>query len=104
MAKPVDVNQLFDKLALHLKLEWDYAQPDPPGKKPGKMRSPGGEHLRDLASMGQIGHVRGIDAKLSELAADPENRPLVEALRRHMDVFDFDGYAELLERMSHEPD
>lgn len=104
LAKPVDVNQLFDKLALHLKLEWDYAQPDPPGKKPGKMRSPGGEHLRDLASMGQIGHVRGIDAKLSELAADPENRPLVEALRRHMDVFDFDGYAELLERMSHEPD
>ncbi len=105
LAKPVDLYQLLDKLGAHLKLDWEYANPGPAAEvRPKKMRSPGSEHLRDLAGLGQIGHVRGIDAKLGELAGDPENLPLVQALRRHMEVFDFDGYAELLERMSHEPD
>ncbi len=105
LTKPVDLNQLLDKLATHLKLDWIYADGAvAPEKRRQKLRSPGGDHLRDLASLGQIGHVRGIEAKLAELAGDPDNRPLVEALRSHMEVFDFDGYAELLERMSHDPD
>ena len=29
---------------------------------------------------------------------------LVEALKRHMQEFDFDGFAETLERVGHEPD
>lgn len=105
LAKPFDLNQLLDRIGTHLRLEWVYSDPTvPPSRKSGTMRSPGAEHLRDLAGLGQIGHVRGIEDKLAELAADPDNLPLVEALRHHMQAFDFDGYAEVLERVSHEPD
>jgi hypothetical protein len=44
--------------------------------------------------------VRGIEAKLAELAADPANEPFVALLRRRLTAFDFDGYARVLE----EPD
>ncbi len=104
MAKPFDLPQLLDRLGTHLGLEWDYETPAVAPSPSGKMRSPGGEHLRDLASLGQIGHVRGIEAKLAALAEDPANGPLIEALRRHMAEFDFDGYAETLERVGHEQD
>ena len=104
LAKPFDLKQVLDKLGTLVGIEWDYAEGAAKPPTAGRMRSPGPEHLRDLASLGQIGHVRGIDAKLTELAADPDNLPLVEALRRHVDTFDFDGYAEVLERVGHEPD
>ncbi len=103
LAKPVDLSQIIDKLGAHLALDWVHAEA-PAAARPGRMRSPGAEHLRDLANLGQIGHVRGIDAKLSELSSEPANRPLVDALRRHMQEFDFDGFAETLERVRHEPD
>ena len=104
LAKPFDLNQLVDRLGTHLGLEWVHEVPDKPALRDRQMRSPGAEHLRDLAALSQIGHVRGIDDKLAELAADPANLPLVEALRQHMQNFDFDGFAETLERVGHEPD
>ncbi|MFD2646723.1 ATP-binding protein [Devosia albogilva] len=104
LAKPFDLKQVLDKLGTLVGIEWDYAEDAAETVAAGRIRSPGPEHLRDLASLGQIGHVRGIDAKLTELATDPDNLPLVEALRRHVDAFDFDGYAEVLERVGHESD
>ncbi|MCP8883684.1 ATP-binding protein [Devosia sp. XJ19-1] len=104
LAKPFDLSQLIDKLGAHLGLEWTHEAALLTAKPKGRLRSPGAGHLRDLASLGQIGHVRGIDAKLVELAGDPQNQPLVDALRRHMQDFDFDGFAETLERVGHEPD
>ncbi len=104
LAKPFDLNQLVDRLGTHMGLEWVHEAPDKPAPRDRQMRSPGAEHLRDLAALSQIGHVRGIDDKLAELAADPANLPLVEALRQHMQNFDFDGFAETLERVAHEPD
>lgn len=107
LAKPFEIHQLLDKLGMHLRLDWHYAAPARASEEPprGRLRSPGVEHLRELASLGQIGHVRGIEAKLRELAAaDAANAPLVTALRARMDAFDFDGYAELLERVGHESD
>lgn len=106
LAKPFEIHQLLDKLGTHLRLDWHYAAPAKGSEEPrGRLRSPGVEHLRELASLGQIGHVRGIEAKLKELAAaDAANAPLVTALRERMDAFDFDGYAELLERVGHESD
>lgn len=107
LAKPFEIHQLLDKLGMHLRLDWHYAAPARASEEPprGRLRSPGVEHLRELASLGQIGHVRGIEAKLKDLAAaDAANGPLVEALRQRMDDFDFDGYAELLERVGHESD
>jgi len=104
LAKPVDLGQLIDKLEVHLGLEWTEAERTAPAGEGGPLRSPGDEALRELASLGQIGHVRGIDTKLTELALDPVNGPLVSALRRHMQDYDFEGFAETLERVRHEPD
>ncbi|RYE57693.1 MAG: response regulator, partial [Hyphomicrobiales bacterium] len=105
LAKPFDLSQLLDKISAHLALEWTYVETaagKPLPKK--KLKSPGVEHLRELANLGQIGHIRGIEAKLTELAGNPDNAPLVSALRGHMESFDFDSYAELIERVGHEPD
>jgi signal transduction histidine kinase/ActR/RegA family two-component response regulator len=103
LAKPFELTQLLDKIGAQLGLDWIYDEAQ--GGRPETawvLRSPGVEHLRDLANLGQIGHVRGIEAKLTELAVDPDNEPLVAALRGHMKNFDFDSYAELLERVGHE--
>ncbi|MCS6758190.1 MAG: hypothetical protein MO852_03095 [Candidatus Devosia euplotis] len=106
LTKPFELNRLLDKLAAHLKLEWEYAVPIKarPAVRAPKLRSLGAEHLRELVSLGQIGHVRGIESKLGELASLAANQPLVDALRQHVEVFDFEGYTELIERVSPEPD
>ncbi|GHA16034.1 hybrid sensor histidine kinase/response regulator [Devosia pacifica] len=105
LAKPFSMRQLLDKLELHLKLEWieegrDVTTPNNKPKVSATLISPGVEHLRELASLGQIGHVRGIDTKLNELAQDPANAPLVEALRERMEAYDFAGYADLIESVN----
>jgi signal transduction histidine kinase/DNA-binding response OmpR family regulator/purine-cytosine permease-like protein len=104
LAKPLDLTQLLDRIGTHLGLEWIHADAPAEAAQGGKLVSPGAEHLRDLANLGQIGHVRGIEAKLTALEDDPANRPLVAVLRRHMADFDFDAYAETLEQVRHEQD
>ncbi|QQR40148.1 hybrid sensor histidine kinase/response regulator [Devosia rhizoryzae] len=104
LAKPFDLAQLIDKLGTQLGIEWLHAERAAQPAAAQALVSPGVEHLRELASLGQIGHVRGIEAKLVELAAEEANQPLVETLRRHMQAFDFDAYAETLERVGHEGD
>jgi hypothetical protein len=83
-------------------LEEEQARPLPGAAKPhgSTLKSPGSDHLRELVSLGQIGHVRGIDAKLTELALEPRNAPLVDVLRARMEAYDFAGYAEVLENVT----
>ncbi|UUP16679.1 hybrid sensor histidine kinase/response regulator [Nitratireductor thuwali] len=104
MAKPFSLRQLLEKIATHLRLEWIDEGTDKPAPAPGgngqALRSPGAEHVRELIGLGQIGHVRGIDVKLSELALRPENAPLVDLLRARMEAYDFAGYTELLQSVS----
>jgi hypothetical protein len=64
---------------------------------PAPLVSPGADHVRELLDLGQIGYVRGIEAKLDELAAETDNQPLVAALRTHLRNFDFDLYQTTLE-------
>ncbi len=104
LAKPFELTQLLDRIGTHLALEWEYEMAKGPAADRGALRSPGPAHIQDLANLGQIGHVKGIEAKLAELGENPANRPLVEVLREHMRNFDFDRYAETLERVGHEPD
>ncbi len=100
LAKPFDVAQLLDKLQKHLRLQWTQAPgPDAePGDHGGAgLRNPGTQHIRELLNLGEIGYVRGIEAKLAELEEEPENGPLVEALRNHIQAFDFTRYVDVLE-------
>ncbi|WP_064711357.1 hybrid sensor histidine kinase/response regulator [Rhizobium bangladeshense] len=98
IGKPVDIRQLRDRLALHLGLNWVYADEAPiaPAKTEAPMLSPGAAHVQELLRLGEIGYIRGIEAKLSDLANLEENRPFTEALRPYVAAFDLAGFMNFL--------
>ncbi|AYG60137.1 ATP-binding protein [Rhizobium jaguaris] len=104
IAKPVDIRQLRDKLALHLGLKWIYADGSAPvSPKPAPpMKSPGIEHVRELIRLGEIGYVRGIEAKLTDLAKLDQNRPFTDALRTYVQAFDIGGFLDFLHKFDNE--
>ena len=65
--------------------------------KPRNVTDPAPGTVAELLRLGAIGYVRGIEAKLSELATDPDHAALAATLRRHIERFDFDAYAAVLE-------
>ncbi|MEA3533993.1 ATP-binding protein [Rhizobium sp. CC-YZS058] len=104
LAKPVDVRQLLNKLAIHLKLDWTYetpaaARPAEPAA-PAALQVPGRLHLEELLSLGEIGYVRGIEAKLAELAREDGLKPFADALGAYVQAFDMAGYTAFLKGMS----
>lgn len=102
LAKPFGVRQLTDKLAIHLKLEWIYEgdAKDAGASRPASIvTSPGDHHVQELIQLGEIGYVRGIEAKLTEIALNPENQPFVEAVRHFVQAFDLTGYDAFLKRL-----
>ncbi|AVA26385.1 ATP-binding protein (plasmid) [Rhizobium sp. CB3171] len=98
IGKPVDIRQLRDKLALHLGLKWIYADASAPValRPPAPLISPGLEHVRELMRLGEIGYIRGIEAKLADLAKLDENKPFTDAMRIHVQAFDLDGFLNVL--------
>ncbi|MFB2550061.1 hybrid sensor histidine kinase/response regulator [Ensifer soli] len=106
LAKPFDIRQLHDRLAVHLRIEWTYGdtQPAPGVPLPEKpvVRTPGTPHVEELLRLGEIGYIRGIEAKLAELARQHENRPFTEAVRAYVTAFDLAGYADYLNRIGSE--
>ena len=74
LAKPFAVGQLADKLAVHLGLTWvhegeeKHADPTPVTRP---LMRPDANHLEELIRLGEIGYVRGIEAKLTEIALQP---------------------------------
>ncbi|MEO8881864.1 MAG: response regulator, partial [Devosia sp.] len=99
ITKPFDVRQVFDKLEAHLKLEWlDAEARDAEEDEPSlPIVLPEPAHLSELKSLGEIGYVRGIEAKLAEIATVPAHAPFVDLLRARVQAFDFEGYAKILE-------
>lgn len=102
LTKPFDIRQLQDKLAVHLELEWIYsdALPTPPEKPSGEIRTPGVAHVEELIRLGEIGYVRGIEAKLADLAKSEENQPFTEAVKTYVQAFDLAGYADFLQNIN----
>jgi signal transduction histidine kinase/ActR/RegA family two-component response regulator len=98
LAKPFDIGQLYDLLQKHMGVVWteQVNDRDSSPAPAAPLRSPGADHVADLMSLADIGYVEGIEAKLSELADVPENRPLIEELQGHLARFDFDGYRNVL--------
>ncbi|MBO9099233.1 MULTISPECIES: hybrid sensor histidine kinase/response regulator [unclassified Rhizobium] len=98
ISKPVDIRQLRDRLALHLGLKWIYADTVavPAIKAPLPMKSPGLDHIGELISLAEIGYIRGIEAKLTDLARLPENQPFIDALRVYVQAFDLTGFLAFL--------
>lgn len=105
LAKPFDLRQLLDKIQKQLDLTWVDEQVTDPVRPQRSNRSepfadPGASHVRELISLGEIGYIHGIEAKLSELSNTPANLPLVTALRGHLKQFDFDNYNRVLEGLA----
>jgi signal transduction histidine kinase len=98
LAKPFAIGQLLDLLQKHLGVVWTETPQnggaDPRPEQP--LRSPGAAHVADLISLAEIGYVEGIEAKLTELAMTPENKPLTDTLQGHLARFDFDAYRQVL--------
>ncbi len=103
LAKPFDIRRLQDKLAIHLNLEWVHDTGEAPAAAPrakGAVVSPGTAHLEELIRLGEIGYVRGIEAKLADLAKNEENGPFVEQARGFVQAFDLAGYADFLHALT----
>ncbi|MDO9415024.1 hybrid sensor histidine kinase/response regulator [Pararhizobium sp.] len=105
IAKPFDIRQLQDKLALHLGLDWLYSDAEQIKASPKSslaLKTPGDDHVRELIRLGEIGYVRGIEAKLADLAKKEENQPFATALRTYVEAFDMAGYVDFLHRLDGE--
>ncbi len=103
LAKPFDIRQLQDKLAVHLALEWIYSdtvQPAAKAKAKHTMTNPGAAHVEELIRLGEIGYVRGIEAKLADLARQEENQPFTDAVKTYVQAFDLAGYADFLQNIN----
>ncbi|QLF71098.1 response regulator [Peteryoungia desertarenae] len=102
LAKPVDISRLRDKLAMFLGLEWIYADdprlaaPDLATIMSAAPKSPGSQHLDELIRLTEIGYVRGIEAKLSELAGEQDNMNFVSSARSYVQSFDLAGLLTFL--------
>jgi signal transduction histidine kinase/CheY-like chemotaxis protein len=103
IVKPVDIQHMLERVGKLLGLEWVY-EPVPAAMH---VASSGGElsmgslhHLEDLYRLGRIGHVRGIEAKLSELeAADPGASTLTAELRTFVTNFDLKSYMNVVDAL-----
>ncbi len=105
ISKPVNIRRLADKLAAHLGLTWVYENdtlPPLPRAEKKPMKSPGKSHVQDLLQLGEIGYVRGIEAKLADLARDAEHRPFTDELTAYVQAFDLAGYMTFLTRLEEE--
>ncbi|WP_420963037.1 ATP-binding protein [Brucella sp. IR073] len=95
LAKPFGLRELYDKLALHLKLQWRFEDDEgevlipAPG---GRIVRPDPAHVAELIRLGEIGYIRGIEAKLGEIAREPRYQPFADALRGYVEAFDLAGY------------
>jgi len=100
LAKPFNLRELTDKLALHMGLDWIYhddaATED---RSKTSIVIPEEDHVRELIRLGEIGYIRGIEAKLAEIAGVPEHQPFAEAVRAYVQVFDLAGYDAFLKTM-----
>lgn len=103
IAKPVDIRQLSDKLALHLGLTWIYegdASQEKAGPTP--VKNPGANNIYDLIQLAEIGYIRGLEAKLDDLSSTPEHRAFTEAARHYIKSFDMTGLMTFLKQFREE--
>ncbi|HEV2675883.1 MAG TPA: ATP-binding protein [Aliidongia sp.] len=104
LIKPIDVQRLIDRIQALLGLEWieqGEEEPEPPPAAPAAAEVlPSRRHLDELHQLGRIGYVRGIEAKLSEIAAeDATLAPFTGRLDEIVKRFDLKRYMSILEEL-----
>jgi signal transduction histidine kinase len=104
LVKPIDIQQLLDRIGWLLKIEWLHQPPSLTATSSYPVHSasiiPSRRHINDLHHLGQIGFIRGIHAKLDEIERDePDCRILVSQLRALVKDFDLNRYMSSLEAL-----
>jgi signal transduction histidine kinase/CheY-like chemotaxis protein len=97
LMKPVDLRQLLQKIHTLLNIEWTY-EPEPVTEAPAAEGSaPPGDDINELISLGEIGHIRRILERLSEIeSGSPEYAAFVGRMRKIVDSFDLKRYTAAL--------
>jgi signal transduction histidine kinase/ActR/RegA family two-component response regulator len=103
VAKPIDVQVLLAAIQQALGIEWIYEEEIAP-PKPVAAEVPAApiptEHLDDLHQLGNIGYVRGIEAKLDEIVdANPAHGAIVADLRALVRNFELKRYMATVEAL-----
>jgi CheY-like chemotaxis protein len=104
LAKPMDIRALLEMIRTLLDLSWTYDPAPVPvvplRDDPLLMARPELRHLTDLLQLGRIGYVRGIEAKLDEIAdAEPETAGFAAHLREMVRGFELARYMACLESL-----
>ena len=104
MVKPVHLRGLLEKMQKLLDLKWigeaERAVRSAPTASAGFSHAPPAQHLDDLMKLGEIGYVRGIQAKLNEIEkSSGNNEAFVSHMRELMEAFDFKKYMAVLEAL-----
>jgi len=108
LMKPIDIRQLLDKIRAVLKVEWTYDVPEQtigtvPGARLSATDLPPPGQIDDLMRLGEIGYVRGIEAKLLEIEDNfPEHQVFVRELREIVSSFDLKRYMAVLGALRHD--
>ncbi|HWA47318.1 MAG TPA: ATP-binding protein [Dongiaceae bacterium] len=107
IAKPIDVQLLLTAIQVALGVEWTYEEPaiativsEPAPAANGAAAPFPARHLQDLHQLGAIGYIRGIEAKLDEIAAaEPDHRDTIDDLRMMVRSFELKRYMATLESL-----
>jgi hypothetical protein len=96
--KPFDLDVLLDAIAAQLDLAWADPASAVATILPPLDLAGAAPHLAELRRLGQAGHVRGLEARLQQLAADvPASLPLVAELRDQLRRYDLKAFRERLD-------
>jgi len=99
VTKPIEVNHLLASIRDALGLDWVYDE-ETAAKAAAAVAPLPLPHLADLHRLGKIGYVRGIEAKLDEVAgASPEHAAIIGELRGLVRNFELKQYMARLEAL-----
>jgi signal transduction histidine kinase/CheY-like chemotaxis protein len=100
LMKPIDLRHLLKKIHALLDIEWIHepAAAPLPTSATSPLVVPGRDDINELISLGEIGHVRKIADKLTEIEnRSPAYADFVAQIRIIIDAFDLKRYAATLE-------
>ena len=109
LLKPINIRQFLDKLQVLLSLRWTYEPGEAAATRPTvhdqlQIALPPRRDLDDLRHLGEIGYVRGIEAKLDEIEArHTQYGAFVDDMRQIIEHLDFGTYiARLTAGLDHD--